>query len=324
MTQRDCLIPAGMALLLFVLAALPVGATVTAATDLTIGGYTQARLEVGDGIDSSFFTPRMYLFGNAQTGTDTSVAFQLKGVNKFGVQKAYVQQVNGAYTYRMGFDSVPFGLESPMADWQLPTLERSRIVSDNVYDDWGFDNGLFISKAADKNGVAANLALTNGKGVNRSGLPYNGDDNNGKCLTARVTKTAKTKTCGISYQLDDGGSWSMLGLDYQGKTGDLGIIAEAVKDLNSDYPDNQGVYVTVIDNKAGLKTKPYARIDWVDYDDTSTQFTLGASKAVNPMTKQTVEIQFQDENDEADTVAASGGCGSFGTWKATFQVQGKF
>jgi hypothetical protein len=316
MTQRFTLALAGLSLLLFVLAALPVSAAVNAGTDLTIGGYTQARLEVGDELDSSFFTPRMYIFGNAQTGTNTKVGFLLQGENKFGVQKAYVEQDSKDYTTRMGFYSTPFGIEAAQDSWQLPTLERSRILSDLVYDCMGIDIGLFGDEKAEKNGVAISAALTNGEGVGWSGLPANGDDDNGKFVTARVGKTKKTTTFGFSYMYGDDGDTSTVGLDYQGKAGDLAIIAEAAE---CTVCKEKGAYVTIVDNKASLKYKPYARIDWADDYDTSTLFTLGASKTVNPMTKQTLEIEFKGSSDSEATSL----CG-YGDWKATFQVQGKF
>jgi hypothetical protein len=336
MAARLAVAWAGISLLLLV--AFPAGAAVNAAApDLTLGGLLQSRLVLQKDQGSSFTDSRFFLNGLATTGTNTKVGFLLTNFTSKrhdsaandggGVLKAYVQNTKGAYTCRLGMDVVPFGLENPTADWLLPTLERSAVVDDLVSEDWGYDTGLFVDKAADKSGVAMQFALTNGEGLNRKGVTENGDDNNGKCLTARVTKAVKTSTMGASFQYDDGGDWLLAGADYQGTVGDLAVKAEAL--CVDDWGwHGTGFYVTGISDKAILTNwKPYARLQWYDPDtdessDEFTGFTVGIAKQTGALTKETLEIN-NGQLKSGIEPSSSPSCGGQ-TWEAAYQWQGKF
>jgi hypothetical protein len=333
MAARFAVAWVGISLLVLFMAAIPAAcAGVSAASDFTLGGYIQSRLILQKDANpgSSFTDSRVYITGTAVTGADTKVGFFYSGfsvdssgqsVNKGGLLMAWGEKTKGNDTYRMGLYKSPFGYETGLSSASLVTLERSKAVSELVYKPWSFDNGFYWDRTDGSTTISA--AVTNGEPM-QNALPVNRDSDNVKNFTARIGSTKAKSVCGASAMYGDSGDLTIYGLDGRTTGTDINLIGEAV------YADDHGVkkdgfYLTAACNKANQTYHPYARLDWYDSDaDTSdneyTGFTIGVSRNVNTMTKETIEISNGQQKTAIEPASGSGSQ----SWKATYQWQGKF
>jgi hypothetical protein len=327
MAARFAVAWAGISLLLLLVSALSAGATVTSASDINVSGYAQARVNFQQDVApaSSFIDKRLYMNLDAKTGTDTKVGVLLTGFPKYGVLKAFVEKdqigKKDSTIYRMGLFSTPFGYEAGLSSASLITLERSKGVSELVYKPWSFDNGLFMNYT--KKGLSAAVGLTNGEKMDATkGLPSNGDTNNVKNVTARIGKKSGDTTVGASALYGADGDLQVYGVDAMMVKKDLTVIGEAIMGDDCSTKSN-GFYVTAA--QTGNDINPYARFDTYDAntDIAGGQYygvTIGASHMLNPMTKESFEIQ----NNVTKAVVMETSSAPVAKWTATFQLQGRF
>jgi len=335
MAARFAVAWAGISLLVLLVAVLPAGAAVNAASDFTLGGFVQSRLVFQKDADpaSSFTDSRFYISGMATTGTDTKVGFLLTNFTKQcsdpaanvggGVLMAYGQKTSGKDTYRMGIYSTPFGYEQPLSAASLVTLDRS-VVTNTLVAPYVFENGFFWNRA-DKGKTIA-IGVTNGKKMSSEGLPVNGDTNNGKNISARFGSVNGNQSCGVSAIYGRGGDTKVFGADFQSTGKNVTLLGELLWGEKCDTTSD-GFYLTAACNKAGQQYHPYARLEWFDpdTDQSSNDFTgvtVGVSRQVNALTKESLEVSNGQQKTYIMPAQTSSSGGQ--TWKATYQWQAKF
>jgi len=319
MAARFAVAWVGISLLVLFVAAMPASAADTA-TPVAFSGFVQARLNVQkDSPTTSFLEKRFYLTGTAVTGADTKVGFTFTEMDDPGVLMAYGEKAKGTDIYRIGAFRTPFGYEQGASAASLITLDRSVVVNTLVVP---FDNGLFFDRVDGNNTISA--SVTNGRKAGDGGAVKNGDSNDEKEVTARFGQVKGKTVMGVSAQFDQEDKTKLVGFDYANTGKNMKLIGEALfQDQDGDTCG--GFYVTAASLKAA-KWQPYARLEWFDPNmDVSsnefTGFTVGVSKAVNAMTKESLEIS--NGQWQSDTPTRSGSC-SGQSWTGTFQYQAKF